>query len=304
MQRFLVLGASGFLGVRLVRALAVASDVGAVFCASRRPTRGWAGFDGVEGGREALELDLADGDPAPFLERLRPTVCVLAAAVSRGDACEREPALAQLVNAVAPGRVAAWCARSGTRLVHVSTDLVFDGELADGARYREGDAPSPLHVYGRTKAEGERAVLAAHPAALVVRLPLLFGDSEGRAIGASDALLAALERGERPRLFVDEWRTPLDVDDAAAALVECARSEHRGLLHVAGPQRLSRHELGLEVLAASGAPAEEVGDRIEPVRRAGLDLDPPRPRDVSLDASEARSILETPLRDVRGALRG
>jgi dTDP-4-dehydrorhamnose reductase len=208
------------------------------------------------------------------------------------------------LNEALPARVAGWCAQHGVRLLHVSTDLVFGREPAPPGGFSEGDVPAPLGVYGETKAAGERALLAADAAALVVRLPLLFGDSRGRGLGASDGLLAAIARGERPRLHLDEWRTPLDVRDAAGALVELVHGDERGLLHVAGPERVNRLQLGLLTLLARGDDPVEAQARLEPARRADFRAGPPRAEDTSLDASRALALLRTPLRGVRQALTG
>ena len=90
-------------------------------------------------------------------------------------------------------------------------------------------------------------------------------------------------------MCVDEWRTPLDVAEAAAALVELAGREEAGLLHVAGPERLSRYELGVAVLRAQGV--EDPAAALEAVSSADFEAPEPRPRDVSLDASRARALL-------------
>ncbi len=281
-----MIGGSGFLGRHLLER-AVMQGASAVLSASRQP-----GGDRGPGPTSLwcdARLDATSGELESRLDELRPTHCILAAALSRGADCERDPDLAEELNVRTPARVAAWCARSGVRLVHVSTDLVFSGEPPRASGFRESDPCAPLHVYGRTKAAGEQAVLRADSQALVVRLPLLFGDSHGRGRGASDALLAQLAKGRTPRLFRDEWRTPMDVSDAAGVLLELAGSRAGswpgGLLHVGGPERLSRYELGLEILRAHDPSGAAPEDRIESVLRADLGLTPPRPRDVSLDSS-------------------
>jgi dTDP-4-dehydrorhamnose reductase len=273
----LVLGASGFLGVHLVR---LGSAVGASRTAGP--------------GERHERVDLAlEGAATALLERVRPARVVNAAACSRVGDAEREPALARRLNREVPGEVAAWCAAHGARLVHVSTDLVFGGAPGRPEGYREEDPVRPCSVYGASKAEGEEEVLAAG-GALVVRLPLLFGDSGGRNLGASDSLRAAIERGTRPRLFTDEYRTPLDVGDAARALLELAAGDATGLLHVAGPTRLSRLELGRLVAPADGA--------LEGASRRDLPGWELRPADVSLDAARARALLTRPLRSPAEAL--
>ena len=131
---------------------------------------------------------------------------------------------------------------------------------------------------------------------------LLFGDSFDRALGASDSLLAALARGERPLLFEDEWRTPLDVTDAADALLELAANSFRGVLHVAGPERLDRVRLAVLVLRARGFNEIEARAKIRQGTRASLGMDSTRPADVALDTTLARKLLAVKLRGVTEAL--
>ncbi len=298
-RHLLILGASGFLGPHVV---AAAQQAGwRVSVASRAP--GAAPRCAGRAPDALAEWDAEQaGATAELIESVRPAAVLLAAALARTDECERAPARAFALNAGLPREVARLSRERGLRLVHVSTDLVFGGLPAREARYTEVDPPSPVHVYGRSKAEGEAGVLSEHPAALVVRLPLLYGDSGGRGLGASDALLAALARGERPALFKDEWRTPLAAGDAALALVELLGRDVRGLLHVAGPERLSRLELGLAFLDARGLTRSPAAGGVHGVLRAELGLADLRPRDVSLDASRARALLSTPLRAPRDAL--
>ena len=146
-------------------------------------------------------------------------------------------------------------------------------------------------------------MLEANPGALVVRLPLLYGDSGGRARGASDSLLAACERGEKPPMFIDEWRTPLAVGDAARACVELARGGATGLCHVAGADRVSRHELALALLVAHGMSEDQARSSVQEVRREDVPTCRERPADVSLNASRARALLDTRLAGVADGAR-
>lgn len=169
---------------------------------------------------------------------------------------------------------------AGARLVHLSTDVVFDGRK--GSPYVEEDATCPVTEYGRAKAEAELRVRAAHPGALVVRTSLIVG---GPGFPPSKHEQVALDPAMT--FFEDEIRCPIQVGDLAAALLELVEREVSGVLHVAGPDAISRAEL-----------AELVGGR--PVRRAPAPEG--RPLDCSLDASHARSILRTELRGVRTVL--
>ncbi|MDP6408731.1 MAG: SDR family oxidoreductase [Planctomycetota bacterium] len=301
-----VLGGSGFLGAHAVSMALRRADIDhPVVSVSRGPGEGPL-FGRHRSQPHFERADARDPDALlAALEGWRPARVINCLALARGADCEEDPLLASLLNAQVPGLLARWCGRNGARLVHVSTDLVFgDAPPPAPGGFREQDAPAPISAYGATKAAGERAVLAACPRAIVVRLPLLYGASGGRELGASDSFLGAVERGDVPRLFSDEWRTPLLVEDAASALLELAWGAGSGLLHVGGPDRVSRIQLGLALLIARGLEPGDAEARVSAARRADAALDPPRPEDTSLDSSRARVVLRTRLRGLReGAAR-
>lgn len=249
----LVTGATGFLGPYVVAELR--SRGCRVVTASR------------SAGEAAVDLT-RPGMVDAVCEALRPDRAVNLLAMSRMADCELHPQRAELVNGRLPGELAQ---RLGSRLVQVSTDMVFDGRSAP---YDERAPLEPLSVYGRTKAHGEAA--AAAEGAVVVRLPLLFGPDE-RGRGATEMVRGALHRGERLALFTNEYRTPLHAADAAEALAEIVLAEGPPrLLHVAGPERVSRWELGRRFAELHGLDLT----LLDPVECQ----DPLRPRDVSLAA--------------------
>jgi dTDP-4-dehydrorhamnose reductase len=295
----IVFGGSGFLGTHVVSQALHTEDASRVSVASRDPLRAFHG-QGAPDGLQAHLLDATrEEDVEELLSQLAPTRIVNCVALSAIDRCDADPGLASALNATFPGQLAAWTSEHGARLVHVSTDLVFAGEPPSEDGYREEDSVDPLTEYGRTKARGEAAVLERDPDAVIVRLPLLYGDSGGTGRGASDSVLGALEASRRPSLFTDEWRSPLEVDNAAAALVELsAQREPAGLLHVAGPDRLTRYDLGLLVLTAHGLSAQEAAKLVRSTTRSEAGLEETRPRNVCLDARVARARLRTQLSPV------
>lgn len=304
MQPTLILGGTGFLGAHLVavaharaRELAtMAEPLGPQVTGLGRFPDQAPNFTSPRH-EEAYQVgDLCPpGAAATFLDGAGPGLVLNAAALSRVGACEDDPALARRLNVEVPAEVAAWCASRDVRLLHVSTDLVFGSQAPPPGGFVEESETGPVSVYGETKAAGERAVLEACPGALVVRLPLLYGNSGGRGLGASDSLLEAVQRDARPPLFVDEFRTPLEVTAAAEALVELLLGEESGLLHVAGPDRVSRHGLGTAILEAMGLAPEEAAAQVRPVGQADLALRGERPADVTLDARRASGLLEMEL---------
>jgi dTDP-4-dehydrorhamnose reductase len=186
------------------------------------------------------------------------------------------------VNATATGTIARLAASAGARLVMVSTDLVFDGE---DAPYGEEKIPRPASVYGSTKREGEILALAC-PGALVVRVALLFGPALGGRKGFFDAQVGALRQGEAISLFDDEWRTPLALDVAARSLVALARTEAAGTLHLGGPERMSRSEMGVRLARILGADESCI------LHTSRLSIPGERRvRDVSLDSTRLRPLV-------------
>jgi dTDP-4-dehydrorhamnose reductase len=274
-MRYLVTGASGYLGGYLVRHL---RGTGA-------PLVAWSGSQqGEVLGVPLRPVDLAEPDAiAAAWADAQPDVVLHAAAWARLGDCYRDPALARRINTDASAVLADLAERSGARLVLVSTDLVFDGERGN---YREEDAPAPLSVYGRTKAAAEEAVLARLRSA-AVRVSLLFGpEATGRRPSFFDKQVEALRGGQPVRLFADEWRTPVSLLTAARALVEVAGSDVTGLLHVGGPERMTRLEMGQRLAAFLGIS----GDNLVASKRARDPAPEPRPRDTSLDSARWRSL--------------
>jgi dTDP-4-dehydrorhamnose reductase len=266
-MRVLLTGASGQLGGYLLRELAAQSVV--AWSVSR---------DGALLGVKLQRVDLADRDAvvAAFREA-RPDVVIHAAAMAKVGDCFRDPERARLVNTQGTELLAELADHAGSRIIYVSTDLVFDGESGG---YTEADAPSPISIYGCSKAEGERSVLSS-PRGLVARVSLLFGPSIIGRPTFFDEQTAAARNGKPIALFSDEWRTPLSLKTAARALVALARSDSTGILHVGGPERMSRLEMGQRLAAFLGASAAG----IRAIRRDETATDGPRPRDTSLDSS-------------------
>jgi len=276
-QTILITGASGLLGGALYEALSSGSlDVTGLF--GRRSTNG--GSDRSDDG-----IDLADFDRLrAALDGAAPSQVISCAAMPDIKPCEADPRAARAVNSDAPALLADWCRTRGARFVHFSTDQVFDGARSF---YREDDRPSPVHVYGATKAAGEAAVLDANPDALVARLSLIYGTSPSGKRSASEGLITALGRGRRLGLFTDEFRTPVLVDDLVRAVLFLAESDFSGMIHLAGPERQSRFEFGRAVASRFGLPSE----LLVPASSGGLEAKPPRPLDLSLDTGLASRLL-------------
>jgi dTDP-4-dehydrorhamnose reductase len=253
--RVLVTGGAGLVGSALI---AAAPDGVEVHATQRRTP--------VTGRATVHEVDLADpDDPVGLLAAVRPDV-VVHTAYGKDD-------LARDVVAVTRS-VAAACAINDVALVHLSSDVVFDGEHAP---YAEDVPLMPVHAYGRAKAEGEGDVVTAVPDAAVVRTSLV---CRAEPLDSTSAwVVDTLRAGEPITLFTDEIRCPIRVDDLAAMLwdvVAVPREERAGPWHLVGPDALSRHALGVLLAEAHGLDPSAIS------AAASHDQPAPRPRDLTL----------------------
>ncbi len=273
-MRILITGASGQLGAYLLLALAKRA----------MPATAWSGRQtGELFGFPLQPIDLTQSDTVTAAFRAaRPDVVIHAAALTTLADCVRDPERARRVNAQASAQLAELAAETGARLNLVSTDLVFDGTRGG---YRESDPPSPLSVYGRTKVDAESAVLA-FPRHAVARVSWLFGPSLVGRPTFFTQMVQSLRDGKTLPLFADEWRTPLSLAAAAEGLLALAESDYAGILHLGGPERLSRLEMGQRLAAwLRFDPGLFV-----PSTRDSVPAPEPRPRDTSLDSTRWREL--------------
>lgn len=268
----LVTGGTGYLGGELVRA--AGPDVAATHLNSKPAPGTGAGW---------LRLDVRDAAAVETVfDRLRPATVIHTAYLQNGPAADD-------TNVAGAAHVAGAAARTGARLVHLSTDLVFDGTSPDP--YTESDPPNPLDSYGQSKLDAEQRVLAAHPDALVVRTSLMVGRAQP---GRHERAVLEAARGESDMAFFDdELRSPALVGDLARALLELAAGDDSGVLHLAGPDALSRYELALLVAGARGVSP----DRLRRGNAAGSGL--VRAANCVLDSSRARALIATQVRGPR-----
>jgi dTDP-4-dehydrorhamnose reductase len=267
--RILITGGSGYLGRELARqASGAGADVVATYFSgpAEFPGASWRSLD-LRSRDEVLAATAA----------VRPEVII--------NAAYRYDDWATTADGAASVAVAA--TRIGAHLVHVSSDAIFSGTAP---AYDETAAPDPVMPYGAAKAAAETAVRGVMPGAAVARTSLITGD--GRS--AHEILVRDLALGRRQGvLFTDDIRCPVHVADLASALLELARRRLAGFHHVAGPDAISRYELGCLIAERDGLDrsALRAGSR----QAAG----PPGPLDVRLDSRATQALLRTRLRGAR-----
>jgi dTDP-4-dehydrorhamnose reductase len=270
-MRTLVFGGGGWVGQTLVRALV---DAGHQVIAPSHRT-----------------CDVASqADVRRAFAEARPDAVINAAALTTRTTDE---AALYAVNLDGARNVAVAAARVGARLVHVSTDMVLDGKAPP---YGDDARANPVNAYGRSKAAGEAAVRTACASAVVVRPSHVFDPATPDP--TLRGFIDRLEKGEPCRLYTDEIRCPIARPTLCAALVELLTLDVSGTLNVAGPEPLTRFEYGTLLLEHFRVPLR---DRVEPALAARAAE--PRPLDLTLDVSKAKSLLETPILGVGETLR-
>ncbi len=238
-MKILVTGASGLLGLNL--------------CLKKWDSHSILGVDrGKLRGTpfELIQAELTAPEAASrLIELARPEAIIHTAALANLEACEANPEAARLLNAEVPGMLAEACAKHSIRLIHISTDAVFDG-TKDGI-YTEEDLPSPPGVYSATKLQGEKNVLAAHPAAAIARVNF-FGWSLSGTRSLSEFFFNKLSTGQPANGFTDVYFCPLFVGDLADVLVRMLEKGLSGVYHTVGAEALSKYEFGRRIAIQFG----------------------------------------------------
>jgi len=295
-HRMLVTGGSGFLGHWVVSLARSHWDVTA--CYLSNPVQ-------AEGVR-CQRLDVRDRSAVlGLVEETRPEVIIHTAALNPGQGDDFVG-----VNQIGTRNVSEAAYAVDARLIHISTDVLFDGQK--GA-YIEEDAPSPITPYGHSKAQAEREVKESRARSIIVRTSLIYGPGApaGEQHGGKAPweawdrqtrwVVGDLREGQPVRLFTDEMRCPIWVGSLASALLELAgrpdlTAGRIAVLHVAGSQPLSRYAFGVRLASFHGADPTGIVPALS--QESGLD----RPLDCTLDCSRARRLLEQPLPGVDEAL--
>ena len=225
-MRILIIGAAGLLG----RALVEEGRSREVIAAT------------------SSDADIRDaGELRALFARTRPDCTVLAAAYSDVDGCERDPEQAHQVNCAGAANVARAAFETGSRLLYVSTDYVFDG--AKTTPYETTDIPRPISSYGRSKAAGEAAVREILPEGCIVRTSRLFGTA-GKCFPGT--ILRLAESQEELAVVDDQVGSPTFNRDLAGAILQLAESGARGVIHATNAGTCSWFDFAREILRAAG----------------------------------------------------
>jgi dTDP-4-dehydrorhamnose reductase len=277
-----LIGASGLLGRAIANELASA-DI----------AREWRVVRTARSRADAhsAKLDLLDHDAVrAFLREHAPDAIVVAAAERRPDICENDPALARALNVDALRVIAAEARSLGAWVLSISTDYVFDGTAPP---YFPDAAPAPLNAYGRSKLDGERALLAADPASCVLRLPLLYGPFTDWNESAVTSLTAAIVKSAdaaNPPAPMDAWATRYPTFTPDIAVVIRGMLEHHakgatisGITQWSGDEPMTKFDIAGRIARVLNVDAKLVA------QHSPTDATP-RPRDCHLDSGRLEAL--------------
>jgi dTDP-4-dehydrorhamnose reductase len=204
------------------------------------------------------------------------------------DRCEREPEASHAVNVEGPAILLDEVARRHIPMVYFSSDYVFDGMAGP---YREADVPHPLQTYGAHKVEAE-GVLAQYTRTMIVRPAWIYSD-ELNPRNFVYRVVQDLRRGVAVRAAVDQFNTPTPAGALASHAVDALLAGYQGILHLAGPERMSRFDLVQRIAGLAGYSAAP----IEPVRLAELALAAQRPASGGLISDVAQYAIDERFED-------
>ncbi len=274
-MRILITGANGLLGQKLASLLQ--QQPGQFVATGRGPCR--IPLENVR----YRQMDITRADEVmQVIGEERAAAVIHTAAMTNVDECEQNRQACWLQNVTAVENIVAACAKSGSFLVHLSTDFIFDGEAGP---YCEEDKPRPVSYYGESKLAAENIVMRSNIAWAIVRTVLVYGISPG--MSRSNIILWVkknLEEGKNIRVVNDQWRTPTLAEDLALGCYLIAKKRAEGVFNISGKNLLTPYDMaiatasyfGLDKSLISKTNAAEFREPAKRPPKTGLVLDKAR----------------------------
>lgn len=290
MKRILICGANGLLGQRLALILSTQTEYEVLNTSHHRS------FVFDDRLLDYTQLDITrKGDVKSLVSSFQPTTIINAAAATNVDWCETHREDAWRVNVVGVENLIEATRKVGAKLIHLSTDYVFDGKAGP---YSEEDRPNPISYYGKSKLAAENALRMADIPFSIIRTIVVYGQGINIKQNFPLWVLQSLQEGKQIRCAVDQISNPTHVGDLALAVVRVFEMNREGFYHVCGSERLSRYEFAMGVAEVFGLD----GSLITPVRSAELQQSAPRPLVTGFITLRAESELGLKGMDTREGL--
>ena len=271
-ERILIVGAGGFLGGRAARKAQGSFEV-------------FTGGRSAETGARSVEIDITNAESVDAaFRRVQPTVVLMLAAMSDIDRCQAAPEEAHAINVGGAENVARACVPSAAKLLFTSSAAVFDGGKHG---YTEADAPSPVSVYGETKAQAEAAVAAILPSAIILRIALAIGFAGRPGTNSMmDQLAARWASGTAVASPTFESRNPIDAGTLSQWMLQLLQTEEAaGIFHAGAKESISRYDLNVKLARRMGYSSDLVQPQTAPTPGRA-----PRGKDHYLMSSRFQSV--------------
>ncbi len=270
MKKLLLTGASGFLGWNICK-----------FPQNEWEIIGTYYQNNVEyPDIKIFQLDLTSFTAVDtFFEKHSIDAVIHTAALSQPNKCASEPALSLNINVNASVYLAQKCKNLQIPFLFTSSSQVFDG---DNPPYKESDAVNPIHIYAKHKHLAEQKILAIYPRSIIVRMPLMFGQTSAASQNFLKIWLNKMRRREKLNVFTDEYRMPASGQSAADGLFLLLNKSEQGVFHLAGKDRISRADFAYLMQKVFELPHAN----IYPCLQSSISMKAKRPKDLSFDCSK------------------
>jgi len=278
MSKIMIIGGSGYLGsnLALFARRTQKHDVYSTYSEHGRSSK----FD--------IKLDITDKfSISDTLEKIEPEVVIHAAAITSSNYCARHRQLSWKINVEGTKNVVDAVSEVGSRLIYISTDQVYSGERPYST---EVDTPAPICFYGQTKLEAEHIVASRCRNYCIARTSLIYGLSKTNKKTFFDVFIGNLLNNKHTKLFFDEYKTPIFLDNYCEVLMELAtEQEIQGLYNICGSERVSRYELGEYISSA----LSKFRSMLIPVSMHEYKFVDKRPKDCSMSNKAITELLST-----------
>jgi dTDP-4-dehydrorhamnose reductase len=283
-RRLMITGGSGLLGSNLARR---ATENFRVFATHHTRTAQIPGCIFIPLNiTNRQEVMAATGD-------IKPDVIIHTAALVNVDYCQGHPDESLKINAAGTENMAIAAREYNAKLIYISTDSVFEGSKG---KYKEEDKTNPVNVYAATKLEGERRIARILPERVIARTAFYgWSPINSQATSLAHWVVNNLREKKEINMFTDVFFSPIEAGNLAEALLEICGKNISGVYHVAGSERCSKYDFGVETARVFGLDES----LIHPSSITEANLKAPRPRDISLDVSKIKRAIDTRLLNVK-----
>ena len=274
MDKIFITGGSGLLGSNIAKLAASKFHVYSAYNKNKVSMRGVHFF----------QIDLAKKDNLNKIKEICPDFIIHCAALANVDYCEEYPDEAYKQNVLVSGYIAETAKEIGSRLIHISTDHVFNGEKGD---YKESDPPNPINIYGKTKLESEQKVLSIYPGACVVRTNI-FGWNKIARLSLAEWMIDKLTNNKELPGLKDIYFSSILVNNLAEILFKLQEKKYEGIIHITGSESCSKLDFARKIAEVFNLDKS----LIKPVSIRDIGLKAPRGKNTSLNVSKAKRVLK------------